>query len=52
MPLVIKKYKSGFRVCEEDNPKICYSKKPLTEKKAKKQELAIRLSKLRKEGRI
>jgi hypothetical protein len=49
MPLVIKKFKSGFRVCDE---KTCYSKMPLTKKRATKQELAIRLSNLRKQGRI
>jgi hypothetical protein len=49
MPLVIKKFKSGFRVCDE---KTCFSNKPLTKKIAKKQELAIRLSNLRKQGRI
>jgi hypothetical protein len=52
MPLVIKKFKSGFRVCEQTDPKTCYSKMPLTKKRASKQELAIRLSKLRKQGRI
>jgi len=49
MPLVIKKFKSGYRVCDEET---CYSKKPLTKKRATKQELAIRLSNLRKQGRI
>lgn len=49
MPLVIKKFKYGFRLCDE---KTCYSNKPLTKKRASKQELAIRLSKLRKQGRI
>lgn len=52
MPLIIKKVKSGFKVCEQTDPKTCYSKMPLTKKRATKQELAIRLSKLRKEGRI
>jgi len=49
MPLVIKKFKSGFRVCDD---KTCFSKKPLTKTKATKQELAIRLSNLRKAGKI
>jgi hypothetical protein len=49
MPLVIKKFKSGYRVCDD---KTCFSKKPLTKTKAKTQELAIRLSNLRKQGRI
>ena len=49
MPLVIKKVKSGFKVCDDGT---CYSKKPLTKKRATKQELAIRLSNLRKQGRI
>jgi len=52
MPLFVKKIKNRFKVCEIDNPEICYSKKGLTKKKAMKQELAIRLSKLRKVGRI
>lgn len=52
MPLIIKKVKSGFKVCEQTDPKTCYSKIPLTKKRATKQELAIRLSNLRKQGRI
>ncbi len=50
MPLKVVKYKYGFRVC--DTKGKCLSNKPLTKKKAKKQELAVRLSTLRKEGRI
>lgn len=53
MPRFIKKLPSGgFKVCEVDNPTTCYSKKPLTKKVARKQELAIKLSELRKEGKI
>lgn len=50
MPLKIVKFKSGFRVCDDKGK--CLSKKPLTKKKATKQELAVRLSTLRKEGKI
>jgi len=53
MPYIIKPVgKNTFKVCEMDNPKTCYSKMPLTKKRATKQELAIRLSKLRRQGRI
>ena len=53
MPRFIKRLPSGsFKVCEQDKPTNCYSKKGLTKKQAKKQELAIRLSGLRKEGKI
>lgn len=50
MPLKIKKVKSGFKVCDDKGK--CLSNKPLTLKRAKKQELAVRLQTLRKEGRI
>ena len=50
MPLKIVKYKSGFRVCDDKGK--CLSKKPLTKRRAMKQELAVRLSTLRKQGRI
>lgn len=50
MPLKIVKYKSGYRVCDDKGK--CLSKKPLSKKKATAQELAVRLSTLRKEGRI
>lgn len=50
MPLKIVKYKSGFRVCDDKDK--CLSKKPLTKKMAMKQELAVRLSTLRKRGKI
>lgn len=53
MPRFIKRLPSGgFKVCEIDAPSNCYSKKALTKKQAKKQELAIRLSELRKQGKI
>lgn len=53
MPRFIKKLPSGgFKVCEIDDPSTCYSNKALTKKQAKKQELAIRLSELRKQGKI
>ena len=50
MPLKVKKFKSGFKVCDDKGK--CLSKKTMTKKKAIKQELAVRLSTLRKEGRI
>jgi hypothetical protein len=50
MPYIIKKVKNGFKVCKEDEPKKCFSKKPLTEETAKKQRTAIILSEKRKEG--
>lgn len=53
MPRFIRKLPSGgFKVCEIDKPSNCYSKKALTKKQAKKQELAIRLSELRKKGKL
>jgi hypothetical protein len=53
MPRFIKKLPSGkFKVCEEQNPSNCYSKKGLTKKQAMKQKVAIQLSELRKQGKI
>ena len=53
MPRFIRKLPNGkFKVCEVQNPSTCYSKKGLTKKQATKQELAIRLSELRKQGKI
>lgn len=53
MPHFIRKLPSGgFKVCDIANPSRCYSKTGLTKKQAKKQELAIRLSELRVQGRI
>jgi len=46
MPYIIKKVARGFKVCKKDEPSTCFSKKPLTEKKAKKQRTAIILSEL------
>lgn len=50
MPLKIVKFKKGFRVCDLEGQ--CLSKKPLTKKRAIKQELAVRLTSLRKQGKI
>lgn len=51
MPYIIKKVKNGFKVCKEDDKSECFSKKPLTATKAKKQKTAIILSELsRKKG--
>lgn len=52
MPLVIKKTKGMFKVCENEPKGKCYSKKPLTKQVAMKQKIAITLSKLRKKGKI
>lgn len=52
MPYIIKKVNKGFKVCKKTNPDECYSNKPLPLKRAVKQEIAIRLSELRKKGRI
>ena len=48
MPYIIKPVKKGFKVCKADEPTKCFSNKPLTKKKAKKQEVAIILSERRK----
>jgi hypothetical protein len=51
MPYVkVKKFGSKYKVCDPEGK--CLSKKPLSLEKAKKQELAVRLSTLRKEGKI
>ncbi len=51
MPYVkVKKVDKGYKVCDPEGK--CLSKKPLSLKKAQKQELAVRLSTLRKEGKI
>lgn len=50
MPLKVKKVKAGYKVCDDKGK--CLSNKPLSKKQATKQELAVRLSTLRKEGKI
>lgn len=45
MPYSIDKVKGGFLVCDD---KKCFSKHPLTKKKAQKQRIAIALSEHRK----
>lgn len=52
MPYIIKKVKNGFKVCKEDDKTECFSKKPITETKAKKQKTAIILSELRRKGKL
>ena len=52
MPYIIKKVKKGYKVCEQANPKVCFSKKGLPLARAKKQRIAINLSELRKKGRL
>ena len=50
MPYILKKTKEkgkvGYKVCKRDEPERCFSKHPLTEKKARKQRTAIILSEL------
>lgn len=52
MAYIIKKVKSGYKVCKKDTPTTCFSKKGLPLKTAKKQRTAINLSELRKKGKI
>lgn len=44
MPYKIKKVKDGFKVCKKDDESVCFSKKPLTKEKAKKQMAALYLN--------
>lgn len=46
MVYIIKKVKNGFKVCKKTEPSVCFSKKPLTKKRAMKQRTAINLSEL------
>lgn len=46
MPYKVTPFKYGFRVCKANEPKVCFSKKPLTKKQALKQRTAINLSEL------
>lgn len=52
MPYFIKKVKDGFKVCKTEEPKQCFSKKPLTKTKAKKQKTAIILSELKGSSKL
>ena len=52
MPYVVTKIKNGYKVCRMDDKRICLSKKPLTLTKAKKQQVAVVLSEMRKRGII
>jgi hypothetical protein len=47
MPYEVKKVEGGFLVCDK---KRCFSKNPLTKKKAEKQRIAIALSEHKKTG--
>ena len=44
MPFFIKKFKNGYKVCKRDEPKKCFSKKPIPLKNAEKQIRAIGMS--------
>ena len=52
MPYTIKPVNKGFKVCKKTNPKICFSKSPITKTKAIKQMKAIILSTLKKKNKI
>lgn len=41
MPYILKRHNYGYRVCKEDEPDTCFSKKPLSKSKAEKQKKAI-----------
>jgi DNA adenine methylase len=47
MPYTIRKVRKGYKVCKKDEPSKCFSKKPLSEERAKKQKIAIILSEQR-----
>jgi hypothetical protein len=47
MPYIIKRVGNGYKVCKEDDPQKCFSKKPLTKEVAKKQRIAIVISEKR-----
>ena len=49
MPIKIKKRGEGFKVCDSSR---CFSNQPLTHEMARKQQIAINLEKLKKEGRF
>lgn len=44
MPYIIKEVDDGYKVCKKSNPSKCFSKKPLTMNRAKKQLKAIGIS--------
>jgi hypothetical protein len=46
MPYEVKQVKGGFLVCDQ---KRCFSKHPLTKKKARKQQIALAISTSKKE---
>ena len=41
MPYILRKIKNGYKVCKKNEPKKCFSKKPLTKETATKQMYAI-----------
>lgn len=41
MPYTVKKVDDGFKVCKKDDLKKCFSKRPMSKRKAEKQKLAI-----------
>jgi hypothetical protein len=44
MPYIIKPVEDGFKVCKQDDKKVCFSKKGLPKNRAKKQMAAIGIS--------
>lgn len=49
MPYKIEPVKKGFKVCESANPDVCFSKQPLSKKRAQAQRVAIALSSAKRE---
>lgn len=44
MPYELLNYRNGWRVCKTQEPDVCFSKKPLSLERAKKQKTAIEIS--------
>jgi hypothetical protein len=44
MPYKLKKVLNGYKVCLEDDPSVCFSKKPIPKTRAIKQIKAISIS--------
>jgi len=48
MPYVLKSVNDGYKVCKKSDTSECFSKKPLSKEKARKQEVAIIMSEKKK----